>query len=55
MQQLINGEERRSGFDRRKTPDRREDIRFEPSKPPRRKLPYGRRQGELTAWQQSSV
>lgn len=53
MDNLFNGEERRSGVERRKASDRRDDIRFEPSKPPRRKNPYGRRAGENTAWQQS--
>lgn len=53
MQNLINGVERRSGLDRRQSQDRREDIRFEPGKTPRRKQPNGRRAGETSVWQHS--
>ncbi len=49
-----NGIERRSGEDRRKQRDRREDIRFEPGKPDRRKN-KGRRKGDADPWSKGSV
>lgn len=44
-----DGKERRSGEDRRKSHDRRDDIRFEPGKPDRRKN-RGRRKEEFDPW-----
>ncbi|NVK44479.1 MAG: hypothetical protein HWE39_24890 [Oceanospirillaceae bacterium] len=49
-----NGIERRSGEDRRKAPDRRQDIRFEPGKPDRRKN-KGRRKEDGDPWSKGTV
>ena len=46
------GRERRAIPDRRISPDRREDIRFEPGKPDRRQN-RGRRHNEVDPWMQS--
>lgn len=48
-EQQWNGRERRKNLDRRTTPDRREDIRFEPGKKDRREN-RGRRQDEQDPW-----
>ncbi|GGO79468.1 hypothetical protein GCM10011348_13800 [Marinobacterium nitratireducens] len=49
-----SGIERRSGEDRRKQPDRREDIRFEPGKKDRRKN-KGRRKEDQDPWSKGTV
>ncbi len=49
-----NGREKRSGTDRRKTNDRRDEIRYEPGKPDRRKN-RGRREAEQDPWSKGSA
>ncbi len=51
-EQEWNGRERRKASDRRQTPDRRQDIRFEPGNPDRRKS-RGRRKEDKDPWQKS--
>ena len=49
-----DGANRRSGEDRRKRPDRREEVRFEPGKPDRRKN-KGRRKEDGDPWSKGTV
>lgn len=49
-----NGIERRSGKDRRQLHDRREEVRFEPGKPDRRKN-KGRRKEDQDPWSKGTV
>ncbi len=49
-----NGNEKRSGNDRRQQKDRRDDVRFEPGKPDRRKN-RGRRKGDKDPWDKGTV
>ncbi|MFC6669057.1 hypothetical protein [Marinobacterium aestuariivivens] len=53
-EQEWNGIERRSGKDRRQNPDRREEVRFEPGKPGRRKN-KGRRKEDGDPWSKGTV
>ncbi|UTW12500.1 hypothetical protein [Marinobacterium rhizophilum] len=49
-----NGNEKRSGTDRRQTTDRRDEVRFEPGKPDRRKN-RGRRKTDQDPWSKGTV
>ncbi|GAA0786904.1 hypothetical protein [Marinobacterium sediminicola] len=51
-EQEWNGRERRKAPDRRQSTDRRQEIRFEPGNPDRRKS-RGRRKADKDPWQKS--